>query len=38
MNLPNHELVNPSKSENEGYKTHSEGNGKIGLENALPKN
>ena len=30
-------MVDPSRNENEGYKAHSEGNSKIGLESALPK-
>ena len=30
-------MVDPSRNENEGYKAHSEGNGKIELESALPK-
>ena len=32
------EMVDKSESENEGYKAHSEGNGKIGLESTLPQN
>ena len=37
MDLPNQEMVDPSRNENEVYKAHSEGNGMIGLESALPK-
>ena len=38
MVLPNQEMVDSSRNENEGYKVHSEGNGKIRLESAVLKN
>ena len=38
MNLPNQEMIDPYRSENEGYKVHSEDNSRIELESALPKN
>ena len=38
MDLPDQEMVDPTRNENEGYIAHSEMDGKIGLESALPKN
>ena len=38
MNLPNQEMIDPYRSENEGYKVYWEDNGRIELESALPKN
>ena len=38
MDLPNQEMVDPSRNENEGYEVQSKGNGRIGLQSALSKN
>ena len=38
MDLPDQEMIDPSRKKNEGYKAHSKENSKIGLKSALPKN